>query len=822
MMNADFLERLTERARAEHGLSPTHGEDDDMALAPMLLPSDSGGAEPNDDEGEESEEEEDGDVQMLDRGGDEGDVPMLGPNGDSSDHQPGQPNSTNAIANSENPPEDPGPADEADDDDDEGTTDDDEENRPKKRETMPTIRLSLELPRLPTPTAVERSVSLMAKEAGYALPADTAITLGASAAPEPELPTTFQADGGPPPKRRRRRKILERDEGYDRDDPFVDDSEALMMEPKFYHAPARDGFFVAKGVLELKSDEKKTRNRKPTSKAKRVPLSTTSHQPSKPMSKSQTHQPSTSTQPPPPPAPASLDVTSPATNSQLAECTDPRLKQARKQTQTNQKAQGVQPQATLQNPALPQTAHTPTSAKPKELSLPPIHSTLNNANHRSPHLPPINSIRDPTQTLGLQTNPINLLDEDEDRSAAPVSDASRPVSRHHDLEKSQKRERSKTSDKPDLAALDKSKSARLSHLGAQAPTSQPSGSKSKSPSTRTPVQSVQSQPPIEPLNLPHWNDVSQTGAAQKDASNASSRDPPPLAGASNGSETFIWPPRLSYLRNRFGPVRKKDAPIAPQLDAAIQKLKVEVDAALPFEPRKFPPHLIPLTLEVAQSALELNEYDGTFFSHLAQIFPYNTFTIKKLVTREILPNRQKYYEDQIDLRVERLQVLIDEAMVNVKIDHEKAMADWKVAMEEWEKESSLRKTEPSTLPDPPPINPIPAENGAQAIDLTSETDKQPKPPVKTFKLTTAMRELYYEILKLEDELCGTIQETQSLVDKNVTLKDPNNRKQLYLRLSKLWPEGFMSTTKLSREATNIRKKYDVQVPSSELPPKPSS
>lgn len=41
----------------------------------------------------------------------------------------------------------------------------------------------------------------MAKEAGYALPADTAITLGASAVPEPEVPpaTTFQADGGPPP-----------------------------------------------------------------------------------------------------------------------------------------------------------------------------------------------------------------------------------------------------------------------------------------------------------------------------------------------------------------------------------------------------------------------------------------------------------------------------------------------------------------------------------------------------------------------------------------------------------------------------------------------
>ncbi|EGG05150.1 uncharacterized protein MELLADRAFT_88252 [Melampsora larici-populina 98AG31] len=796
-MNADFLERLTKRARAEHGLSPTHGEDDDMALAPMLLPSDSGGAEPMDDEGDER------------------------PSGDSSDHQPGQPDSTNAIANSEHPPEDIGPVDEADDDDDEGTTDDDDENRPKKREIMPTIRLSLELPRLPTPTTVERSVSLMAKDAGYALPADTAITLGAAAAPEPELPltTTFQADGGPPPKRRRRRKILERDEGYDRDDPFVDDSEALMMEPKFYHAPARDGFFVASGVLELKSDEKKTRNRKPASKVvKRAPLSTTlSHQPPKPISKSQNHQPSTPTQAPPASAPTGLNATSQATNSRLAESTDPRLQQA----QANQKAPGVPSQATLQAQALPKTNHTSTSTKPTNLSLPPIQSTFNNADHRTPNLPPINSIADPTQTLGLPTNPINLLDEDEDRSAAPLPDASRPTSRHHEGEKPQKRERSKTSDKPDLATLDKSKSARSSHLGAQAHTTQPSGSKSKSPlNSRSPVQSVQSQTAIEPPNLPRWSDVSQTGATQRVASNAPSRDPPPSAGASDDTGASSWPTRLSYLRNRFGPVRKKDAPIAPRLSAAIQKLKVEVDAALPFEPRKFPPHLTPLTLEVAQLALDLNEYDAAFFSHLAQIFPYNTFTIKKLVTREILPNRKKYYEDQIDSRVERLNILIDDAMVKVMADHEKALADWRVAMEEWEKESNLRKTEPSTVPEPPPTNPISTENGAQAIDLTSETDKQPKPPIKTFKFTTAMRELYYEILKLEDELCETIQETQSLVDKNVTLKDTNNRKQLYSRLLKLWPEGFMSTTKLSREATNIRRKYDVPVPSSE--PKPSS
>lgn len=50
--------------------------------------------------------------------------------------------------------------------------------------------------------------------------------------------------------------------------------------------------------------------------------------------------------------------------------------------------------------------------------------------------------------------------------------------------------------------------------------------------------------------------------------------------------------------------------------------------ALPFDTMEPPPHLIPLTLEVAQLALNLNEYDVTFFHHLAQIFPYDTLTIR--------------------------------------------------------------------------------------------------------------------------------------------------------------------------------------------------
>lgn len=47
----------------------------------------------------------------------------------------------------------------------------------------------------------EGSFSVLAKEAGYVLPEDTAIKFGAFAGPEPESPlaNTVQEDGGPPP-----------------------------------------------------------------------------------------------------------------------------------------------------------------------------------------------------------------------------------------------------------------------------------------------------------------------------------------------------------------------------------------------------------------------------------------------------------------------------------------------------------------------------------------------------------------------------------------------------------------------------------------------
>ncbi|EGG05154.1 uncharacterized protein MELLADRAFT_107851 [Melampsora larici-populina 98AG31] len=165
----------------------------------------------------------------------------------------------------------------------------------------------------------------------------------------------------------------------------------------------------------------------------------------------------------------------------------------------------------------------------------------------------------------------------------------------------------------------------------------------------------------------------------------------------------------SCLQSQFGHVGKTDRPLATELKAVIHGLKVEVDA----EPL---PHLFTLTLEVAQLVLDLNEYNAILFCHLTQIFPHKTLTIRKLVTQEICPQKEKYIEDQIDLRIGRLQVLVDKAMMNIMINHEKALANWQLAMDELEQESNLQKTESYASTEHSLINNMSSKSGPQIVD----------------------------------------------------------------------------------------------------------
>lgn len=765
-MDPSFIARLESQARARQGFSPPPAHPDVSILPhplhsesissdrspvrhPQILDIDDSQAEDDDDghDGDEDGDDDDDDDEALrvigelpeafeDRHLDRlhARAPLLPITIDHSDDHPNE---------------------EAEDEDDDGTTDSDQdEPLPKKPDPIPTIRLTLTLPtQLPLQAPVEQSVSLLAKQAGYILPEDTAITFGVSALPEPDEPPPPNLDSStdvpPPPKRRRRRKIQERDEGYDKDDPFVDDSEAFIVEPKFYHPPARDGFFVARGKLELKSDSKQTRVRKPAVKGpKKQPLGETSNTPPH-----ANGLPKTKRRIPLIPVPGSPPLPNQA--PQLA-------------PQTKVPIHEKQLDASSTRDVAPRPAPAPVPNRPS-------HSTPQS--QQLIQLPQPSTSKAPACASGCPP----------DHRPSPLT-----TQKSH-------------SHSPTINGETRSDTTQAAH-----PNSGPSPA---GPSTQTPRQhpsnhSRHSGTPHDPICLGDDEERQEINPFSSNTEQAPMHEPgpsfTPVAGPSNNTTQHIRPP---YLKARSLPERTSAGPLPRPLEEALESLKVEIEAASPFVPKKFPNELKPSTLRIAQMALDMNEYDECFFIRLAQLFPYNTFTIKKFVKREILPQRKAYYKSEIDLRIARLNEMIIEGMPAAREDYEAAMREYqrtKRAYDERhpEEPSGALPTNASTiLGDTVMKNPFDQS-------MTDPAEKPPKLPSKSFKLTPAMREILYELVKVEEELCETIKDTQKIVDKNVTLKDTSNRRQFYLMLAHLWPDDFMTTQKLSREVANMKKKLE--------------
>lgn len=205
----NFLDELEDRARKEHGLPPAS---DDMELDPPRP-----GADGDEEEEEEESSATESGSETDDEGGDEGDD-TRGEEGEEGRGEEGTDDASldipptthtadgdtamEGVAKVAGEEEKSGEG-AAEDDDDKATTEgSDSEDAPKPKKQMPTIRLTIQLnpaghgcaPRSRLGTVwlssddrmVEKSLLLMAQQAGYDLPEDTAITLGASLFPEAE------------------------------------------------------------------------------------------------------------------------------------------------------------------------------------------------------------------------------------------------------------------------------------------------------------------------------------------------------------------------------------------------------------------------------------------------------------------------------------------------------------------------------------------------------------------------------------------------------------------------------------------------------------
>ena len=91
---------------------------------------------------------------------------------------------------------------------------------------------------------------------------------------------------------------------------------------------------------------------------------------------------------------------------------------------------------------------------------------------------------------------------------------------------------------------------------------------------------------------------------------------------------------------------------------------------------KFPPGLKPLLAQVALKAVILGEYNDNFFNLMPKLFPYNRFTMTKLIKRTIWRDHVNLLQERSNELLKDLKELGDEGFEKAKEEWERAVVAW--------------------------------------------------------------------------------------------------------------------------------------------------
>ncbi|TBU23313.1 hypothetical protein BD311DRAFT_800081 [Dichomitus squalens] len=269
-------------------------------------------------------------------------------------------------------------------------------------------------------------------------------------------------------------------------------------------------------------------------------------------------------------------------------------------------------------------------------------------------------------------------------------------------------------------------------------------------------------------------------------------------------------------------------PFHPELEQAIEVLK-EAIAKENWEVKgKFPPGLKPILAQVALKAVILGEYDENFFNLMPRLFPYNKFTMTKLIKRTI-------WRDHTNLLVDRQNALIEELRALAEEGFPKAKEEWEKSVMQWEKRQERAKLDASGEGS----NGVdhsqegsPAASDAQATPMMPRTPldqvaiaaaddgehddgaggggrgRDTHPPAQRYRLTDQMKTIIWQLVCLSNECCRIENEKNALEGSNQIVSDQGVRKNLYQKIVAAFPDGWLSSGQISREVSVMKKKYE--------------
>jgi len=260
-------------------------------------------------------------------------------------------------------------------------------------------------------------------------------------------------------------------------------------------------------------------------------------------------------------------------------------------------------------------------------------------------------------------------------------------------------------------------------------------------------------------------------------------------------------------------------PFHPELEAAIEDLKVAISKEN-WEPKgKFPLAIRPVLGAVALKAIRLNEYDDNFFNLMPRIFPYNRFTMSKLIKRQI-------FVEHMDLLIQRQDELLLELKAAADEGFQRAKEDWERTVTAWEKKQEKSKAGTASVEGSPAPRavPLPPGDDPAAMDVDKSLDGEGKdgkdtkdvhPPAKKYKMAEAMKGLIWNLVCLSNECCRIENEKNTLEGSTSQVSEQGLRKTLYQKIVAAFPEGWMSSGQVSREVSVMKKKFEKEAMESE-------
>nr|GAT49465.1 predicted protein [Mycena chlorophos] len=236
---------------------------------------------------------------------------------------------------------------------------------------------------------------------------------------------------------------------------------------------------------------------------------------------------------------------------------------------------------------------------------------------------------------------------------------------------------------------------------------------------------------------------------------------------------------------------------SPELQESLNRLKVAIAAESWENKSKFPPNLKPLLNELALQAIRLEEYDDQFFNFMPLIFPYNRFTMTKLIKRTVFKDHTEMLNGQQQDLLTQLEKLATDGFPKAQEEWEKSVASY-----EEKKERAAQVKADSENPDGSP-------HGTDEHGDAENPGKGPQgPPQKKYRMSDEMKAIVWQLVLLSNETCRLENEKNTLEGSVIQVSEQGQRKSLYQKIVSAFPLGWMTSGQISRDVSAMKKKLE--------------